>query len=125
MSQLLRHWFLWSTVRQDIEDFVRTCSTCAQTRGSRQLPEGLLEPLPVPRHPWSHISIDFLTDLPNSGGFTAVMVVIDQFSKACKLVPMKRLPTALQTADALFQHVFQNFGLPEDIVSDWGPQFTY
>ncbi|KAK3515722.1 hypothetical protein QTP70_030166, partial [Hemibagrus guttatus] len=123
-SQLPCRRFWWSTMRQDIEDFVRTCSTCAQTRGSHQLPEGLLDPLPVPRRPWSHISIDFLTDIPNSGGFTAVMVIIDRFSKACKLVPIKELPTALQTADALFQHVFWNFGLPEDIVSDRGPQFT-
>ncbi|KAK3564168.1 hypothetical protein QTP86_009420 [Hemibagrus guttatus] len=43
---------------------------------------------------------------------------------ACKPVPMKGLPMVLQTAEALFQHVFHNFGLPEDIVSDRGPQFT-
>ncbi|KAK3558449.1 hypothetical protein QTP86_018108 [Hemibagrus guttatus] len=30
----------------------------------------------------------------------------------------------MQTAGAMFQHVFRNFGLPEDIVSDRGPQFT-
>ncbi|KAK3515285.1 hypothetical protein QTP70_013487 [Hemibagrus guttatus] len=64
------------------------------------------------------------TDLPSSGGFTSVMVVIDRFFKACKLGPMKGLPTAIQTAEALFQHVFRNFGLPEDIVSDRGSQFT-
>ncbi|KAK3534275.1 hypothetical protein QTP86_008688 [Hemibagrus guttatus] len=69
------------------------------TRTSRQLPEGLLEPLPIPQRPWSHLSVDFLTDLPDSGGHTA-------------------------TAEALFLHVFRNFGLPEDIVSDRGPQFT-
>ncbi|KAK3538674.1 hypothetical protein QTP86_012137 [Hemibagrus guttatus] len=49
--------------------------------------------------PWSHLSLDFLTDLPDSGGFTAIVVVVDCFSKG-------------------------NFGLPEDIVSDRGPQFT-
>ncbi|KAK3523509.1 hypothetical protein QTP70_001173 [Hemibagrus guttatus] len=69
------------------------------TRTSRQLPEGLLEPLPIPQRPWSHLSVDFLTDLPDLGGHTA-------------------------TAEALFLHVFRNFGLPEDIVSDRGPQFT-
>ncbi|KAK3530649.1 hypothetical protein QTP86_030915, partial [Hemibagrus guttatus] len=95
-----------------------------QARTSRQRPEGLLEPLPVPRCPWSHLSVDFLTDLPDSGGFTAIMVVVDRFSKGCKLVPLKGLPTAMQTADAMFAHVFRNFGLPEDIVSDRGPQFT-
>ncbi|KAK3517430.1 hypothetical protein QTP70_010682 [Hemibagrus guttatus] len=30
----------------------------------------------------------------------------------------------MQTAEAMFCHVFRNFGLPEDIVSDRGPQFT-
>ncbi|KAK3558224.1 hypothetical protein QTP86_013978 [Hemibagrus guttatus] len=39
-------------------------------------------------------------------------------------VPMKGLPTALQSAETLFQNVFLNFGLPEDIVSDRGPWFT-
>ncbi|KAK3519585.1 hypothetical protein QTP86_003325 [Hemibagrus guttatus] len=58
------------------------------------------------------------------GGFTAVMVMVDRFSKGCQLIPLDGLPTAMQTADAMFQHVFRNFGLPEDIVSERGPQFT-
>ncbi|KAK3548074.1 hypothetical protein QTP70_004504 [Hemibagrus guttatus] len=113
-----------------MEDFVRSCAMCIQSWVSRQLPEWLPEPQPVPQHPWSHFSMDFLTDLPSSGGFTTVMVVIDRFGlqvdshEAWKLIPMKGLPTALQSAETLFQHVFHNFGLPEDIVSDRGPQFT-
>ncbi|KAK3514954.1 hypothetical protein QTP86_005046, partial [Hemibagrus guttatus] len=70
------------------------------------------------------IQWDFLTDLPDSGGYTVVLVVVDRFSKGCKLIPLKGLPSAMQTAEALFVHVFRNFGLPEDIVSDRGPQFT-
>ncbi|KAK3505821.1 hypothetical protein QTP70_019746, partial [Hemibagrus guttatus] len=31
---------------------------------------------------------------------------------------------AMQMAEAIFQHVLRNFGLPEDIVSDRGQQFT-
>ncbi|KAK3561116.1 hypothetical protein QTP86_028309, partial [Hemibagrus guttatus] len=123
-AQLVSRRFWWPSLGSDVEDFVRQCATCAQARTSRQRPEGLLEPLPVPRHPWLHLSVDFLTDLPDSGGFTAIMVVVDCFSKGCKLVPLKGLPTAMQTADAMFAHVFRNFGLPEDIVLDRGPQFT-
>ncbi|KAK3528918.1 hypothetical protein QTP70_012863 [Hemibagrus guttatus] len=52
------------------------------------------------------------------------MVVVDRFSKGCKLIPLKGLPTAMQSAEAMFNRVFRNFGLPEDIVSDRGPQFT-
>ncbi|KAK3563812.1 hypothetical protein QTP86_000837, partial [Hemibagrus guttatus] len=123
-TQLTRRRFWWPSLGSDVEEYVLACPTCAQSRTSRHLPEGLLEPLPIPRHPWSHLSVDFLTDLPDSGGFTAVMVVVDRFSKGCRLIPLDGLPTAMQTADAMFQHVFRNFGLPEDIVSDRGPQFT-
>ncbi|KAK3571260.1 hypothetical protein QTP86_005974 [Hemibagrus guttatus] len=123
-TQLVRHRFWWPSLTSDVEEHVQACSTCAQTCTSRQLPEGLLEPLPIPQRPWSHLSVDFLTDLPDSGGHTAVLVVVDRFSKGCKLVPLKGLPSAMQTAEALFLHVFQNFGLPEDIVSDRGSQFT-
>lgn len=53
------------------------------------------------------------------------MVIIDCVSKACKLIPMKGLPTTMETAKVLFQHLFRNFGLlEEDIVLDRGPQFT-
>ncbi len=53
-----------------------------------------------------------------------VFVVVDRFSKACKLLPLKGLPTAFEAAEALFQNVFHHFGLPEDIVLDRGPQFV-
>ncbi|KAK3510510.1 hypothetical protein QTP70_009135 [Hemibagrus guttatus] len=52
------------------------------------------------------------------------MVVVDRFSKGCRLIPLKGLPTAMQSAEAMFQHVFRNFSLPENIVSDRGSQFT-
>ncbi|KAK3519118.1 hypothetical protein QTP70_017280, partial [Hemibagrus guttatus] len=123
-TQLTRHRFWWPSLGSDVDEYVRACPMCVQSRTSRHLPEGLLEPLPTPRRPWSHLSVDFLTDLPDSGGFTTVMVVVDRFSMGCRLIPLNRLPTAMQTADAMFQHVFRNFGLPEDIVSDRGPQFT-
>ncbi|KAK3526691.1 hypothetical protein QTP70_031878, partial [Hemibagrus guttatus] len=119
-TQLVRCWYWWPSLALDVEGHVQACPTCTQARTSHQLPEGLLEPLPIPRRPWSHLSVDFLMDLPDSGGYTAVLVVVDRFSKGCKLIPLKGLPSAMQTAEALFVHVFRNFGLPEDIVSDRG-----
>lgn len=94
-------------------DNFRACTTCAQSRTSYQLPEGFLKTLPIPRHPWSHIL--------DSNGFNTILVIIDCFSKACKLVPLKGLPTTWEMAVTLFQQVFHNYELPEDIVSDRGP----
>uniref|UniRef100_A0A673ZSX4 Integrase catalytic domain-containing protein n=1 Tax=Salmo trutta TaxID=8032 RepID=A0A673ZSX4_SALTR len=67
---------------------------------------------------------DFVTDLPPSRGNTTILVIVDRFFKSCRLLPLPGLPTALQTVEALFTHVFRHYGVPEDIVSDRGPQFT-
>lgn len=37
-------------------------------KSSHQPPASLLHPLPVPRYPWSHIAVDFVTGLPPSKG---------------------------------------------------------
>ncbi|KAK1802670.1 hypothetical protein P4O66_004304 [Electrophorus voltai] len=41
-----------------------------------------------------------------------------------RFISLVALPTGLETADLLFHQVFRQFDLPEDIVSDRGPQFT-
>ncbi len=76
------------------------------------------------RRPWSHVAIDFITDLPNSQGNTTILTIVDRFSKACRLIPVPKLPTSLETAELLCNQVFRYYGLPDDIVSDRGPQFT-
>ncbi|KAG1953648.1 hypothetical protein F2P79_009189 [Pimephales promelas] len=116
-----RYW--WPDMTQDVSRYVKSCSVCAMAKVPRRLPEGKLVPLPVPTHPWSHLGVDFITDLPASDSHTCILVVVDRFSKACKLIPLPGLPTAFETAETLFHQVFRHFGIPEDIVSDRGPQF--
>ncbi|KAL0192023.1 hypothetical protein M9458_010319, partial [Cirrhinus mrigala] len=122
--QLITNRFWWSSLQRDVINFVRNCSICHISKSSHQRPAGLLQPLPIPQRPWSHVSIDFITDLPNSRGFTTILTVIDRFSKACRLIPLAKLPTAFETAEVLMEQMFRFYGLPEYIVSDRGPQFT-
>ncbi|KAI2644948.1 Transposon Tf2-6 polyprotein [Labeo rohita] len=121
---LLRNRFWWPSLRSDTITFVKQCVTCNTSKTSHQLPAGLLQPLPIPKRPWSHIAVDFVTDLPPSQGHTTILTVIDRFSKGCRLVPLPKLPSAMETAEVLCNTVFRFYGLPEDIVSDRGPQFT-
>ena len=121
---LLRQRFWWSCMERDTKEFVAACRVCSQQKSSHQAPSGLLHPLPVPRRPWSHISLDFVTGLPPSNGNTVILTVIDRFSKAAMLIPLPKLPTAKEMAEVLLQHVFRLHGLPSDVVSDRGPQFT-
>ncbi len=121
---LLQNSFWWSSMSRDVTTYVKYCQVCAQSKTPKELPSGLLQPLPIPQRPWSHLSIDFVNDLPHSDGFTTILVIIDRFSKSCRLIPLKKLPTAMETTLALFHQVFRVYGLPEDIVSDRGTHFT-
>ncbi|KAL0151775.1 hypothetical protein M9458_052926, partial [Cirrhinus mrigala] len=121
---LLNNRFWWPSIRPDTITFIKNCSVCSTTKVPRQLPAGLLQPLPVPKRPCSHIAVDFITDLPSSHGNTTILTVVDRFSKGCHLIPLPKLPSTMEMAEALCNSVFRFYGLPEDIVSDRGPQFT-
>ncbi|KAI2645415.1 Transposon Tf2-9 polyprotein [Labeo rohita] len=53
-------------MRCDTIRYVQRCSDRAMSTSPRQLPTGKLVPLPIPQWPWSHIRVDFVTDLPSS-----------------------------------------------------------
>uniref|UniRef100_A0A3B3Q687 Gypsy retrotransposon integrase-like protein 1 n=1 Tax=Paramormyrops kingsleyae TaxID=1676925 RepID=A0A3B3Q687_9TELE len=117
-----RYW--WPGWRSEVEQYVASCPECAQLKSSHQSPAGLLHPLPIPSRPWSHLGMDFITDLPLSRGNTVVLTVVDRFSKMCRLIALPKLPSATELADVLIQWIFRYYGIPEDLVSDRGPQFT-
>ncbi|XP_077961190.1 uncharacterized protein LOC144410185 [Gasterosteus aculeatus] len=120
----LRRRFWWPTMADDTKGYVAACQVCAQNKVSNRPSVGFLRPLPIPRRPWSHLALDFVTGLPPSEGNTVVLTVVDRFSKYAHFVPLPKLPSAKETASILVKEVFRIHGLPCDLVSDRGPQFS-
>uniref|UniRef100_A0A8C5MC51 Gypsy retrotransposon integrase-like protein 1 n=1 Tax=Leptobrachium leishanense TaxID=445787 RepID=A0A8C5MC51_9ANUR len=116
--------FWWPTMRQDVRLFVLACQICARSKTSKTLPVGLLQPLPTPKRPWSHLSMDFIVDLPKSKGHTVVLTVVDRFSKMAHFVPLPKLPTAKELAVVFAREIVRIHGVPSEIVSDRGAQFV-
>ena len=121
---LLRRRFWWPAMGEDTRRFVAACPVCAQNKSTNRPSSGLLHPLPIPRRPWSHLALDFVTGLPPSVGNTVILTIVDRFSKFAHFVPLSKLPSATETSEILVREVFRVHGLPSDIVSDRGPQFT-
>ncbi len=66
---LLQRRYWWPNMARDTSQFVKGCSVCAISKTPRHLPHGKLVSLPIPRQPWSHVGVDFITDLcPLCGG---------------------------------------------------------
>jgi len=68
--------------------------------------------------------MDFIIELPLVGSYDAVLVTVDRFTKIAHLLPMTSNVTVEQTVQVYYQHVWKLHGVPEDIVSDRGPQFV-
>ncbi len=88
----------------------------------------VLMPIPGPTsmRPFAQISMDFITDLPPVRGLDSIFSMVDHsLTKGIILVPCSKLgATADSTATMILNHIFKQFGLPDKIISDRGPQFA-
>ena len=85
---------------------------------------GLLQPLEIPSRKWAQVTTDLVTDLPESEGYTAIAVFVDQYTKMVHFASCKKEVTAMEYAKLFVDHVFRLHGLPEVIISDRDPRFT-
>jgi len=122
--ELLARKYYWPSKRKDVDRFVRNCHVCRRTKSTRHAPYGVLKPLSVPERPWQHISVDFVTGLPQSKAYDTVCVVVDRVTKQRHLIPCTMTITAEELGTLFCDRVFRYHGLPETIVSDRGPQFA-
>jgi hypothetical protein len=109
---------------KDIRLFVSHCLICQQAKSATTALAGLLQPLPIPSQIWEDVSMDFITDLPPSNGFTVIMVVVDRLSKYSHFVPLKSDFTSAKVAEAFLHHVVKLHGFPKSLVSDRDKVFT-
>jgi transposase InsO family protein len=111
-------------MKQLVQDFVRTCSTCQRYKSEHLHPAGLLLPLPVPQGVWTDITLDFVEALPRVRGKSVILTVVDRFSKYCHFIPLAHPYSAEAVAQAFFADIVRLHGVPQSMVSDRDPVFT-
>ncbi|MCH86314.1 hypothetical protein A2U01_0007169, partial [Trifolium medium] len=113
----------WIGMKGTIQDFVRSCDICQRQKYLATSPGGLLQPLPIPEQIWEDVSMDFITGLPKSKGYEAILVVVDRLSKYSHFIPLKHPYTARSIAEVFCKEVVRLHGVPLTIVSDRDPIF--
>lgn len=120
---LVARQFFWPGMAKDIRTFVENCDSCGRNKAWRTRRQGFLKPLPIPDRIWSEISMDFITDLPESGGCRNMVVITDRLSKGVIADGLKNIE-AETVAKWFVRRYLPHHFLPAAIVSDRGTQFT-
>lgn len=110
--------YCWPNLKEDVNQYVKTCVICQQNRGEYRKKAELLNPLPIPNGCWKSVSMDFMTHLPESKGLDGILLVVDHFSKMAHFAPTRDVATAQETARMFFDLVVWHHGLPKSIVLD-------
>ena len=104
--------------------YVSHCDVCLHTKIQRCLPSGELQPLPIPEEHWNVISVDFISELPESGRYDSIMVAVNSAGKCSHFVKTVTTVTAAGAANLYLWNVWKLHGFPRKVVSNCGLQFV-
>ena len=116
MKSIGRSHVWWPGIDGDIENMVKACTACQQVKQAPAMAP--LHPWIWPSRPWQRVHVDFAGPFLGS----TYLIAVDAHSKWPEVQEMKST-TAAKTIEVL-RHLFARFGLPEQLVSDNGPQFV-
>ena len=110
---------------KDVSHFVSTCDFCQTNKSTNEKPAGVLQPLPIPEFCWQSVSMDFITELPKTkAGQTTTLVFVNRLSKMAHFAPCWNDIGSQEFAQVFLCEIFAKHGLPIEVVTDRGTQFT-
>jgi cleavage and polyadenylation specificity factor subunit 1 len=114
--------FVWHGLKRDVRQWCRECHACQTSKIQRHVHAPLVQ-RPPPDRRFGSIHVDIVGPLPVSEGMTYLFTIVDRYTRWPEVIPM---PNALAEtcAKALLRVWIPRFGVPDDLTSDRGPQFT-
>jgi transposase InsO family protein len=68
--------------------------------------------------------MDFITNLSSSKAFDSIFVKVNQLTKMAHFKPCNKTVRSEETVRLLMDNIYKYHGLPNNIISDRGSQFT-
>ena len=105
----------WLGLNKEIENHVMHCEPCQVLSKSQQKEPAI--PMEIPSRPWQKLGVDLF--LHNSSWY---VIVADYYSKYPWIFQL----AAISSKDVIsaLKFCFSEYGIPEEVISDNGPQFT-
>ena len=114
--------FVWHGIAKGVRAWARGSIGC-QTAKVHRHNRAPLHKFERANARFAHVHVDLVGPLPSSKGYTHLLTVIDRFTRWPEAIPLTQTDTAA-IGRAFAMHWVARFGVPADITSDRGPQFT-
>jgi hypothetical protein len=87
---------------------------------------GVNIPIEPPNQPWGGVTMDFVTDLLESTAstYTNILVVVERLTKMAIYLACRKDVDSPELARMIFEEVICKHGVPSNIVTNRGSQFT-
>ena len=114
--------FVWPGMKTDIRGWCRTCHPCQTSKVQRHVSAPLQQRQPPDRR-FGSLHVDIVGPLPESEGMRYLFTIVDRYTRWPDAIPMREMK-AEDCAKAFLRHWIAHYGVPGDLTSDRGRQFT-
>ena len=119
--------FWWPGLQTCVKNYVKGCGICQQFKIDQNLSHPSFKPVEgaVSTRPFAYCSMGLITDLPPVDGSDALLVMVDQgLLKRVILCPINKTVDMDGIGEVLHENLYKQFGLPDKMLLDQGPQFA-
>jgi len=125
-TELICRDFYWPVMDSRVSKYVSSCKVCHQIKPPRHARHGIDMPLETPSQPSESVTMDFVTDLPESTAshYTMILIIVDRLTKMATYLLCWKDIDSPELARLIVQHVIIKRSVPDNIVTDRGNQFS-
>ena len=120
--KLVASKFVWHGMQKEVGLWAKQCIGCQSAKVQAHTKAALVD-YPPPQDRFAHVNMDIVGPLPPSSGQRYLLTMVDRFTRWPEAVPMPDA-TVTSCARAFLSCWVARFGVPADITTDQGPQFT-
>jgi hypothetical protein len=122
MGKAYRQGFFWPTAMSDADSLVHRCEGCQFFSRQKHVSSHQLQTIPI-TWPFSTWGLDLVGPFKRAkGGLTHIFVAVDKFIKWIEVKPATSITMA--KAVEFIKKIMYMFGIPNNIITDNGTQFT-
>ena len=120
----IRQEFYWPGIGAEVRRFCQSCDICQKTYPKGKVGKVPLGKVPIIDTPFKRVAVDLVGPImPRSrSGKKYILTLVDYATRYPEALALPSIETE-RVADALFD-IFSRVGIPEEIITDRGSQFT-